>query len=311
MYKRKPIKITALLLTFCLLMTALSGTAIRIRAEELGTFPSDSQIRSSLQVTSMPFVFRHFYDSATFSSKTSYINSAVSLVNHICMFNFPALATSTTDYPISVDYCSGLNNCPTGLERPCLASWSCGGNVDHHKDIENISDNLLAWRTRNYGRDNENMGHIVVLWTDYDGGIFCHYHKDLDSGIYVHEYLDSLGNVSYGRPVIQIMNICTSNSSHYTPHMGILLAHELAHSIGLVDQYEPSSSAVHGPGNTMNCIMDYFADQAIEDGRTVYPAVEFRNRFVTDYDLAFCDNCDEQLTNFLQDWIYVYNSITG
>ena len=37
MYKRKPIKITALLLTFCLLMTAFSGTAIQAQAEELGT----------------------------------------------------------------------------------------------------------------------------------------------------------------------------------------------------------------------------------------------------------------------------------
>ena len=311
MYKRKPFKITALLLTFCLLITAFSGTAIQAQAEELGVALSNYQVRDSLSVTSMPFVFRHFYDSASFSTKTSYINSAVSLVNHICMFNFPALAASTTDYPISVDLYSGLDNCPTGVDRPCLAGLGCGGHAGHHKDIENISDNLFSWRTRNYGAGNENMGHIVVLWTDYDGGIFCHYHEDLENGGYVHDYLYSLGNVSYGRPVIQIMNICTSNSSHYTPHMGILLAHELTHCIGLVDQYEDSLSAVHGPDDTMNCIMDYFVDRTTENGRTIYPAVEFRNRFVANYDLAFCDNCDAQLTNLLQDWIYAYNSITG
>lgn len=312
MYKRKSLKLISFLLTLCFLLTAFSGSAIQAQAEELGIDAGYMQIRTNSAVSSMPFVFRHLYDSETFTSMKNYVNSAVSLVNQIYSFNFPATTLSSTDYPISVDNYSGLNDCFTDTEMPCLPSLGCGSYVEHHKDIANISDNLYAWRTRNYGTNNENVGQIVVLWTNYEPGVYCYYHIDGITNSYVHEYPSSLACVFDNRPVIHIMNIATTNSSHYASHMGILLAHELTHCIGHDDQYDSEEGAIHAHDDTMNCIMDYFVDEAVdEDGNIIYPAVEFRNRIVANYNVAFCSTCDASLRNLIDDWISAYSDYVG
>lgn len=272
----------------------------------MGIISNSPPERSVAAVTTMPFYFRHFYDSMTFSSHYNSINSAVSFVNQVYMYNFPASAISTPDYPIAVDSITSLRHCQADIDTPCNSTQGCGGFTSHHRDIGSIANSLNAWRTRTYGTDNENMGQIVVLWTDYEEGAYCYYHYDEDRDAYVHEECSYLAVVYDHRPVIHIMDIATSNSNHKIAHMGILLAHELVHCIGLDDVYDDDSPN-HLSDGTMTCMMDYFVDQRIQNGSIVYPALEFRNRIVANYETAFCDVCAVSIENLLFEWIETYN----
>lgn len=144
MYKRKPIKITALLLTFCLLMTAFSGTAIQAQAEELGT--SAQSQRASASPT---FIYDHLYDSATFSSKRSLYSIAVIFVDTAYGDLFNVSFTSKSA-PV-LDTVTDLSSCAADESTPCSNAFNCGGQGLHHKDVGRIANLLYSAHIRNNG----------------------------------------------------------------------------------------------------------------------------------------------------------------
>lgn len=157
MYKRKSIKIIALLLTLCLLVTAFSGTAIQVQAEELAA--NVSAIASS---TAYPFYFRHFYDEASFTAaKRQYINSAVSFTNQTIKVNMLSVGLSVTigssaNY-IQADTITPMHDCPLPMDEPCANPLGCGSFALHHKDTKRISQYMYNART-------EAAHHFRAIW---------------------------------------------------------------------------------------------------------------------------------------------------
>ena len=126
MYKRKPIKITALLLTFCLLITAFSGTAIQAQAEELGLSETAVSSAANMRNSTVSLYYYHYYDPLTMTAtKRSKIANAVSFANTVHSQFGVLLSTST----IAEDTFTGINDCPFGEDSPCGNPSNCGSGI--------------------------------------------------------------------------------------------------------------------------------------------------------------------------------------
>ena len=251
MRKRKTIKVVAVLMTLCLLLTAFSGSAIQAQAEELGLNVSTVvQRRSNSTLTE--FYFRHLYDPETFNLHRHYIVSAVSFVDQVYSAEFSVTFPNTG--PISEDTVTDISDCTMDMETPCLNAY-CGSYTSHHKDVKLISDTLLAWRRNSFSNSSYYDNYIVVLWTDRETGTYCYYHQSETGSGYVHEYKSSHACVISHRPVIHIMNIGDDTTAQRIPHMSLVLAHELAHCFGAEDLYSGQIPNEHKSDEGWRCLV--------------------------------------------------------
>ena len=280
MYKRKPIKVIAILLTLCLLLTAFSGSAIQAQAEELG-LNENSAVQGRLNATLTEFYFRHLYDPETFNLHRHNIVSAVSFVDQVYSAEFSVTFPNTG--AISEDTVTDIYDCTMDMETPCLNAY-CGSYTSHHKDVKLISDTLLAWRRNSFSNSSAYDNYIVVLWTDRETGTYCYYHQSETGSGYVHEYKNSCACVISHRPVIHIMNIADDTTAQRIPHMSILLAHELAHCFGAEDEYNGERPAEHAADEVWGCLVDcIFTDDNA--------SVDYYNRVKNGQTEPFCDSC--------------------
>ena len=289
--QRKPINIIALLLTFCLLMTAFSGTAIQTQAEELG-ISANANAQDLSRSTPMEFNFRHLYNAETVNLHRHYIASAVSFVDQLYSSKFSASFPSTG--PISQDTVSDLNYCPLDSDVPCRNS-SCGPYASHHRDVGVISNRLMNYRRNNFSNSSVYDSYIVVLWTDYDSTIYCYYHTPEGETAYIHEYVNWGACVIDHKPVIHIMNLSDSTTEQRIPHMSLLLAHELAHCFGAEDIYNNERPVEHRADGVWNCIVD-----CLETANG--SSVEFYEDILYGDKEPFCNACRSAIDNGIDYW---------
>lgn len=293
MRKRKTIKVVAVLITLCLLLTAFSGSAIQAQAEELGIEHQNENVNRSENATSLPCIFRHFYDARTFSGKIGSIPSAMVFTNLVYSSNFPISCASSTAYPVAQDNITSLRHCQADIDTPCNSTQGCGSYSAHHRDIKSISNSLYAWQQRNYGEQREDLGDIVVLWTDYEDGAYCYYYYPDFGGTYQHDSVSYLGCVYDHRPVIHIMDICESTPAKRIPHMSLILAHEFAHCLGAEDEYYGDPPLEHTGGNVFNCVVRTFNETY---------AVSFYESIMDGATAPFCGPCRASIANGIENW---------
>ena len=279
MYKRKPIKITALLLTLCLLMTAFSGTAIQAQAEELGT--NAVAVTSSNTYT---FYYKHYYDAASFTAaKRQYINSAVSFANATigAAMSDQDLTVTLSTYQnfVQPDTITPMEDCLLETNDACARQLGCGSDALHHKDTKRISQYMYNNRT-------EAANYFRTIWCDRYLGVFCQYHNN------VHQYYRVYGVVYDARPVLQIMTI--GSTTRMETYMSLLLTHETVHCLTFPDVYD---AGAHFDNNVYACIMDYFDILEYSD--------EYCNRLYNSWkngtNFAFCDDCRAGIATALVD----------
>ena len=141
---------------------------------------------------------------------------------------------------------AGIDICPYGAERDCYCPFwpfaeDCGADCSiHHKNVHRIANELYenAWE-RNC---------VVVMWSNSPYGTFCY---EQDDG--THTALNALGvttlieeNGEYiHQPIIQMLNINRIENPNLdgiegyddVMLMSIVLAHEVAHTLGLDEIY--------------------------------------------------------------------------
>lgn len=287
MYKRKPIKLISLLLALCIFMTAIFGSSVHAKAAEFGELADLGQsIRTS---ETLYLKFKNLYNSETFSGNNANISTAVASVDSIYMYQFN-VRFSENGSPV-VDSITNLDSCGAGCDNICRASFGCGGNTVHCKDLGIISNQLLSYR-----RSSLTSSDIVVLWTNYDEYIYCHYNDNDDDGTYVHDVCNYYACVILGRPVIHIMTLPTTTSSVLrTRYMSLILAHETAHCLGACDRYNGVRPAEHAPNESYDCIVDTMPSSSDA-------VMNFYTNAVRGVIDPFCSQCKAYIASRITDW---------
>ena len=173
--------------------------------------------------------------------------------------------------------------CPTGRFLSCAETCS-SDCADHHKNINNILINDVE----NIPRDNS---HIVVLWMNRPLGVHC---ETSNNG---HAIKGGVGaKATQPGSSIAIFTISDSALNNTTPEswkttMSIsLLAHELAHTFGLPEQYYDNSHCMENNEKTYFCCMEglYYNEDM----------QEFYNKVLQGEADIFCPDCLELMESF-------------
>ena len=152
---------------------------------------------------------------------------------------------------------------------------SCGSDCrgQHHNNIRRISDQL-------YEDDRENS-HVYVMWTKKSRNTFC----KTENG--VHKPNSYLGVVYGDRPVVFMMSGSKNQKSK-----ALILAHEIAHTLGLPDVY---NNPGHDVENDYVCVMEkYYSAEANE----------FYTEILDGSALPFCPSCTSSLSTLLPTKLY-------
>lgn len=201
---------------------------------------------------------KNFYDStlndADDEALRGYIEDAVEFLNIVYenkfyfKFHMDGPAVKLDDAPV--------DECPVedSSQHPCNNS-TCGEDCsNHHKNLKRIANELYQYH---------NPGQLIVMWSDSDKFVFC---KEDSNNNNAHTPVPSLAIVVKDEnlralPVIQMLNISHAENSNYSKLalMSLVLAHEVAHTLGLPEQ-------TGGTNNT-----SYWHDNRIgEDGKSYY-----------------------------------------
>lgn len=146
-----------------------------------------------------------------------------------------------------------LDDCSIYLHEPCFTE-ACGNKcILHHKNIGKIIRSLF-----NEPRFDD---HLYILWTDREAGTYC-------NGQGAHVSTTYLGCIDIYMPqIIMMMRIVGEDANDKLACMGIVLAHETAHSLGISDVYD---NVGHDQNGTV-CVMErYDRNTATEFYQNVY-----------------------------------------
>ena len=201
----------------------------------------------------------NLYDStiAGDDSILDYIDEAVTFLNTVYKDDFYlnfVMAGEASQYTNAVD------ECPYGASGACSES-GCGSDcIQHHKNTVSIAHELY------YGYWAQNR--VVVMWSNSPLNTFCYD----DSGNHnTHSCFGLNYSVRNGNsdfepiPVIQILTINNFSlgsdygTSSIEAYMATVLAHEIAHTLGLQEVYDNaySDGEDHAGEEGMQCIMEY------------------------------------------------------
>ena len=266
-------------------ITALSvGTALVTGHSQYGN------VRLYVTVTgsaATDFVLINQYDSSFLDDPNDpidgpdlvgFIDDAVSFVNEQYQKQFGVTFSSSTDPYYRTEAITDA--CTKGKYGSCHSDTACSGgcNASHHKNLYRISDHLYS--------STIPQDHIVVFWTNRDFTSYC-----IDGKI-VFGVLNAVYACVYQyRPVIHIMTI-DGNTNEMEACMAINLAHEIAHTLGLEDQYTKDS---HENG-IWDCVMDNYGGTSGNEN-----PLSFYNQVKNNELGLFCDSCAAQIAELLAD----------
>lgn len=247
---------------------------------------------------------KNYYDSTIDLNLLNQIESAVLYLNTIYSQDY-YLYFVMDGLPVSYQN-SGVDICPQGNTSCCSSTpWgACGEDcTQHHKNVHRIADDLY---TRYW-----NPNTVIVMWSNCQRAVYCCQAEGLDiygNIEYFHKALSSYALVTLKenesgalvhQPVIQMLTINNRDefaSSQCTDvmFMSIVLAHEVAHTLGLVEMYDNEDYPDHDGNTGMQCIMEYADLETIDD---IYRSIKLGEG-------AFCPNCIYELTQCIPDNAY-------
>ena len=191
----------------------------------------------------------------------------------------------------AVDICDNGDRhyCTYSNETNCSAL--CTG---HHKNVHRIANELYPSVSNT----------VVVMWSNCKEGIYCesldgvHITKEIELALVTFE---EVGNMRMHAPVVQFLTINQNqlirDYGSDDVFMAIILAHEIAHTLGVNDVYNNSyypDVTVHTNYASVQCIMAYF-DQA--NAENFYQSIQNGTS-------AFCTDCIELLHSEMVENVY-------
>lgn len=160
---------------------------------------------------------------------------------------------------------AAVDECPHGNERDC--DDLCGEDCEtHHLNVNRIADDLYA----RYWRRNA----VVVMWSDSPQYTFCseakignvYFHKPENVYALAAQYEDDTGAL-VNQPIVQMVTITNNDVERECSDiqlMSFVLAHEIAHTLGLEEMYNNDNYYNHDEGTGLQCIMESIAEDEVQ-----------------------------------------------
>ena len=220
---------------------------------------------------------KNYYDSTIDDDILAKIDVAVAFLNTV--YNEYCLYFEV-DGPPTFYAEAGVEICGYGATRGCKeVSSNCGSDCSqHHKNVDRIAGELMEkWEPN----------HIVVMWSNVEhSGFYC-YEDSLGNHATVGmtPALVSPFNVPGNEDYLPVVQILTIDDGEANEDMAVKLAHEVAHTLGLLeirnDAYGDGISD-HVYGGSAECIM------GVIDSARIYD-------MLVGGQSAFCDYCKQKL----------------
>lgn len=251
----------------------------------------------------------NLYDSTVDANIVSKIPTAINFLNKIynnTFFLYFEMDGSPVQYAdAAVDICE--NGDRDGCRYTNYHSTSCSSKCpEHHKNVYRIAEDLY------YEFFEKN--HVTVMWSNCKEEIYCvaentsmadgsisPVHTPLISEFAIVIFEEDDSDERTFTPVVQILTIDRyANLSDYTgsaeAYMSLILAHEIAHTLGMSDVYDYSyyANVPHAEGKWSACIMDAFSKK---DCQTFY-------QNVCSGQSGLCDACIQLLQTEILDDVY-------
>jgi hypothetical protein len=271
-----------------------------------------TQYTFQMTVTSIETIYvKNYYDSTISSDaeKLAAIPEAVSFLNTVYKASFNlkfVMDGSPIPYTEAIDECSygATNGCQAGNGSNCSEVVE-----DHHKNVIRIRNDLSPSQSNR----------IAVLWSNCLSWVYCiHYDDPENPGDYIHTQLDlgimalvtNKSNETWEPAyVIQVLSIDAmpnvANAGYSDVEiMSINLAHEVAHTLGMLETYEYTyyqEAARHNyevgssKVNDIDCIMEKFSDL---NAKSLY------NNSIWGRTSAMCDDCISILHGTVAENVY-------
>ena len=247
----------------------------------------------------------NFYDSSITSNELRYIDEAVEFLNTIYSDQFKLVFEMDGD-PILLteQVLDSVYDDDEEINPPHPETGSCDDCntpcVHHHNNLYHIADILYRFWTRN---------HLVVMWSNYPPNTFCYPDKDgkhtLSEALAVNTGVEIGNNEITKLPVIQILNLNTEKDGaecFIDNLMSVLLAHEVAHSLGLGEVYDGD----YGDPGKHNYEFDENGKPIPYVSECIMGVVDIGtlNALCNRGTSALCDDCREYLTTEILDDVY-------
>lgn len=183
---------------------------------------------------------------------------------------------------------AAVDICSRGRNVDCHANYCAPNCKEHCKNVNRISKELYeTWEPN----------HVIVFWSNSPSYVFCEFEYNQHSPT---EALAQVAKIEYDNgeeispSVIQIysinqydINLTGGYRGNELAVMSVLLAHEIAHTLELGEQYIYAS---HEHEGQMQCIMEGLDMQYLD---SFYSSIQ-------NLETAFCDDCIAKLEDIPQ-----------
>ena len=244
-----------------------SGEAERyVNITVWGGYDADAQGTFTLKVLdeSKAFYYDHYYVEDLIEDELlAKISTAVSFADHVFYKEFGISLASSGVPQIHSAVTNLINQCSQNDNegaKHCTTA-ACGSQCgNHHKNTERIRNLLLESR-------NE-YNHFPILWTNVESNFFCIANAIGSS----HTPIGVLGITAPEANALQITSVDGDTDLQKEACMGIVLVHEMAHCIGLEEQYDigDHETKTDDDNNHIPCVMNAYSIRTDAANRQFY-----------------------------------------
>jgi len=241
---------------------------------EQRAYTEDNDCRDLWCFENITYSLVNYYDS-TFADPVliAHIAIANSFVNTVYLKKFNVkfiMDGAASRYANAI-----ADQCLLGNNAACTDD-DCGSKCSesHHKNLYEISRQLHD--------DSREDNHIYIMWSNRLLNAYC-YEEELTDGIYQHIINDALANVWNHWPVVHFMGFGDSRWALPECSMALILAHEIAHTMGMDEVYDNPG---HDQHNAYVCIMEHYEEEY---------ANKYYEKILSGDKEPFCESCKETL----------------
>jgi len=230
---------------------------------------SEYSVGFALTVCKTIFVNNYYDSTLENNSALNYIEEAFNFANAIYgnLFNLQFVCINDTTLMTNAP----ADSCPAGPNVHCTPRWCASMPYNHHKNVIKIS------RVQNASIPDD---YVHILWCNSPDGVYCNTNE--------HASVCSTLNGTYGMVVdyTPFIHMLQLDNTDIQAHMGMTLAHELSHTLGLSDVSANDRYVHDGIDGDYSCLMELHQSTAMS---------RFYNSTMARPYRAFCDTCYETL----------------